>query len=187
MKKTMKVKRKGWLIKLCLFTIMCGICGPVFGQEANEDLCCQTDMEFNHSKVAMFINGTFVKSLIGFDVNALGVTNVKKEECDSSLVVNGIVYERTCSITCPKTPNLVTLADIRKMYCPKLKGKVVFMINKFFITKDVESYKLDKDYILRCELLPSTEFGNFFSSSDPFTIIRVFTKTKANAYPIRIR
>lgn len=171
---------------LFIFTIMCCMCMTASGQDANDELGRQTDMEFNQSKEAVFVNGVFIKNLIGFDIDGSEVTYVKKEECESPLTINGVSYERTCSIICPKTPNFVTLADIRKAYCPNVKGKVVFMINKFFVTRDEESYKLDKDYILKCELLPSSELSTL-NCSEPFTIIRVFTKTKTNMYSVRIR
>lgn len=171
---------------LFIFTIMCCMCLTASGQDANDELGRQTDLEFNQSKEAVFVNGVFIKSLIGFDVDRSEVTYIKKEECEPPLTINGVNYERTCSLTCPKTPDFVTLSDIRKVYCPKVKGKVFFMINKFFITRDAESYKLDKDYILRCETLPSSELSSL-KCSEPFTIIRVFTKTKANSYSMRIR
>lgn len=183
----MKKNRNGWKNKLFLLAMACGMCVSVSGKDANDELGRQTDMEFNDSKEAVFVNGVFVKSLIGIDIDGTKATSVKKEECKSPLKINGVSYDRTCSITCPKTPNFVTLADIQKKYCPQVKGKVVFMINKFFITRDTESYKLDKDYILKCESLPSTELANLVGASEPFTIIRVFTKTEANTYPVRIR
>ena len=171
---------------LVFFAMMWCMCMTAFGQDANDELGRQTDLEFNQNKEAVFVNGVFIKSLIGFNIGASGAAKVKKEECKSPLTINGVTYERTCSISSPKTPNFVTLADVRKSYCPKVKGKVVFMINKFFITKDVESYKLDKDYILKCETLSSSDLPGI-KCSEPFTIVRVFTKTKANTYSMRLR
>lgn len=63
------------------------MCITASGQDANDDLGRQTDMEFNQSKEAVFVNGVFVKSLIGFDVDRTEVTYIKKEECESPLTI----------------------------------------------------------------------------------------------------
>ena len=42
----------------------------------------------------------------------------------------------------------------RNCYFPKVTGKCLYMVNKYFITKDWESYRLDKDFILKVEALP---------------------------------
>ena len=68
------------------------MCITASGQDANDDLGRQTDMEFNQSKEAVFVNGVFIKSLIGFDVDRTEVTYIKKEECESPLTINGVNY-----------------------------------------------------------------------------------------------
>ena len=57
--------------------------------------------------------------------------------------------------------------------------KCLYMVNKYFITKDWESYRLDKDFILKVEALPSSEC-EIFEGQSPFTIIRVFTNIISN-------
>ena len=78
-----------------------------------------------------------------------------------------------------KRLNWVTLEDIKKLYFPKVTGKCLYMVNKYFITKDWESYRLDKDFILKVEALPSSEC-EIFEGQSPFTIIRVFTNIISN-------
>lgn len=49
------------------------------------------------------------------------------------------------------------------------------MIDQYFIMNDVNSYKLDEDYISKCELLSSKDF-DVFKNQSVFSIIRIFTK-----------
>ena len=59
------------------------------------------------------------------------------------------------------------------------------MINNNFIINDEKSYKLDKDFFDRCEILHSSDFGLIEDNKDIFSIIRIFTKDWK--IPIRIR
>lgn len=52
-----------------------------------------TDVEFNHPKAACYVNDTFVKNLIGFDLKGNPGDHVTKENLEKPLVVNGIKYE----------------------------------------------------------------------------------------------
>lgn len=178
-------------MKKRLFLLLVWVCVgfPVMAQDVNDELGRQTDLEFNHSNMACFVNNTFIKSMIGFKLGSTeeyGVTDISIQNCNPPLVINGVTYNGKTIITCTNEPEFVTLEDIRKQYCPEVTGPVIYMINKFFITNDVESYKIDKDFIQKCEVLPSSEF-ELFKNQPPFTFIRIFTKTKANTYPIRIR
>ncbi len=159
----------------------------IFGQDGNDELGRLSDVKFNHSEQAVYLNDEFVKSEIGCDLCKYGVTYISKEECATPLVINGVTYKRTLKVTCSKPPKkFVGLQDVRKKYCPQVKGKAIFMINKFFITNDEDSYKLDENYISHCEVLSSKDFADQ-DGLGSFTIIRVFMKTKANTYPMRIR
>ena len=71
--------------------------------------------------------------------------------------------------------NYTTLQEIQKNRYPDVTGRVMFMIESFFIMTDAQSYKLDADYIARTELLNSKDF-DAFKDYPPFSIIRVLTK-----------
>ena len=177
------MKRKFFL----LLVLIC-ITFSAVAQDANDELGRDTDLQFNHDKRAIFVNNTFIKSSIGVNLEnkEYCVTNVSAQNCNPPLVINGVTYNSKFVLTCTNEPEFVTLEDIRKQYCPNVTGPVIYMINKFFITNDVESYKIDKDFIQKCEVLPSSEF-ELFKNQPPFTFIRIFTKTKANTYPMRLR
>lgn len=136
-----------------------------------------SDTEFNNSKTACYVNGTFVKSHIGIntDKKAEGVKDVYITKGLPPFKVNGVTYINRVDVTYEGTPELLSLTDVRKLYCPNVKGTVVYMIDSHFITKDVNSYKLDKNFIDRCEELKSYDIETL-NGHDDFTVIRVFTQ-----------
>ncbi len=136
-----------------------------------------SDTEFNNSKTACYVNGTFVKSPIGIntDKNAEGVKDAYIKKGLPPFTVNGITYINRVDVTYEGTPELLSLADVCKLYCPNVKGTVVYMIDNYFITQDVNSYKLDKNFIDRCEELKSSDIEALNGQND-FTVIRVFTQ-----------
>ena len=135
------------------------------------------DIGFNKPKSAVFINDVFVKDFIGFNVGKdSGVADIKKGvPLDKPLVINGITYYGKTIITCEKKINYTTLQEIQKSRYPDVTGRVMFMIESFFIMTDAQSYKLDADYIARTELLNSKDF-DAFKDYPSFSIIRVLTK-----------
>ena len=135
------------------------------------------DIWFNKPKSAVFINDVFVKDYIGFNAGKdSGVTDIKKGvPLDKPLVINGVTYYYKTIITCEKNINYTTLQEIQKNRYPDVTGRVMFMIESFFIMTDAQSYKLDADYIARTELLNSKDF-DAFKDYPSFSIIRVLTK-----------
>ena len=165
--------------KIFLLFFMSLCCGMMYGQKYT------SDYDFNHSTSAAYINDTFVKSFIGFRIKQdSGFEYVSKVDLTEPLVINGVTYKGKIVVKCSKQIEFVTLDDIRKQYFPNASGDIVYMINKFFVTNDVESYKLDKNFIDRCEILQSSDF-DVFKDKMKFSIIRVFTKDDAN--PIILR
>lgn len=137
-----------------------------------------TDSEFNHPKVACYVNGTFVKSFIGFDTSSPSACNkINTEYFEKPIIINNNEYQKKVFIKFDKKITFVTLDDICKQYCPEVKEPIVFMIDWYFITNDVKSYKLDKDYIEKCETISSLDF-DVFKQQSPFSIVRIFTKDK---------
>ncbi len=77
---------------------------------------------------------------------------------------------------------LLTLDEIRKKYCPKVKEPCVFMINKFFIMNNQDLYKVDEDFIYCVEVISSKK-NDVLKKMKKFTMIRIFTKTHHNWHP----
>lgn len=134
------------------------------------------DLDFNCPKHACYINDIFVKDFIGFDIGKnSGFTNISKKSLEKPLIINGIEYHGITVATCEKKINFITLEEVQKRYYPVITGHVIFMIDHYFIMNDVNSYKLDEDYISKCELLSSKDF-DVFKNQSIFSIIRILTK-----------
>jgi len=146
--------------------------------------------DFNKSTIGALVDGVFVKSLIGVNMDSLRTFNVVsdgpltikgiKTENDSIVVtqkdfhknpvrINGVDYTRFACTSFGKKVELLSLDDIRKTYFPQMGNTpCMYMVNKF-----------DKDFILKVELLKSTDFEEF-KHAPLFHIIRIFTKTREN-------
>lgn len=71
--------------------------------------------------------------------------------------INGESYIFVQNLISSQKFDLVSLEEIKKSFCPDVTGPCLYMINKFFITRDVESYKVDKNFVHKVETLPSSE------------------------------
>ena len=129
----------------------------------------------------------FVVTGIGPQNETLTVNYTNKElgEKGLSYIINGHHIHGFTNYKSNHPVKLMTLDEIRRKRCPQMKDeKVLYMINKFFILWEWEWYKVAEDFIWRVEVLPSymlTPIQN--NICEPFTIIRIFTKTHHNWHP----
>ena len=149
--------------------------------------------DFNKSTIGALVDGVNIDSLRTFNVVSDGPLTIKgiKTENDSIVVtqkdfhknpvrINGVDYTRFACTSFGKKVELLSLDDIRKTYFPQMGNTpCMYMVNKFFLMNDLSSYKFDKDFILKVELLKSTDFEEF-KHAPLFHIIRIFTKTQEN-------
>ena len=139
------------------------------------------DFKFNNSQIACFINETFVKSYIGFDLRDKEITYLSKGiPLEKPLIINGVKYTAKNILEIRRDIDYTTLYEIQKDSFPNIIEPVVFMIDHYFVMKDVNSYKLDKAYIAKCELVQSSSF-EIFNNVALFNIIRIFTKRDQSA------
>lgn len=161
-----------------------------------------TDQRFNDDRNGILYDYIFIKSCIGINLDSIPENNfgpisdppytikgtngqdtllVTKVSRQHPVVINGVAYDRIVNTFYGdgREVELVSLDEIKTMYYPEAKDPCMFMVNKFFLTNDLQSYKFDKDFILKVEMLKSTEFENFKNFPD-FTILRIFTKTRKN-------
>lgn len=201
--KTMKTMKQLFLLLFLLGTITTANAEGVSTAKDKNDFDFLTDKEFNNEYYVVVLNdGTLVKSLIGFNMDSVSMeqTNfvgqfpfvirdihqhgdsliVSKDPKDSPLQINGRTYKRIFRINYPNNCHLISLDDIRKTYFPQTEdAPCMYMVNKFFLMNDLASYKFDKDFILKVEMLESTDF-DAFKQAPLFHIIRIFTKTREN-------
>ena len=115
----------------------------------------------------------------------LNYTNKELEEKGLSYIINGHHIHGFTNYKSNHPVKLMTLDEIRRKRCPQMKDeKVLYMINKFFILWEWEWYKVAEDFIWRVEVLPSYMLTPIQDNiCEPFTIIRIFTKTHHNWHP----
>ncbi len=140
------------------------------------------------------VNSIFVKDVIGFNLDSADVYRPSlpftikgiNNPMDDSLVVtkipfviNGVEYYRLFNISMDRTPEFITLEQIKEKYTPNIKPPYLFMVNDNFLTSDLGSYRFDKDFVYFVRAISSYEFEGMKSYPE-FTIIRIYTKTKRN-------
>jgi hypothetical protein len=179
-----------------------------FEKPDQNDMDDISNREFNHSWNAIMLNNVFVKSIVCVNLDSIsdflwikwpfvvkGVKNqqgtivvtqnladsiiVTQDTREHPVIINGVEYARFFNATVDKEITFVTLDEIKEMYFPDVKGPYIFMVNKYFLTNDLQSYRFDKDFIFHTELIESSEF-EYLQSNPPFSILRIFTKTRKN-------
>ncbi len=164
---------------------------------------CMYDKDFNHQDLGYAVNGWFVKSLIGVDMEAMfadggghiqktypmkirGIngndaeTVVEAPANDTPLVINGVEYKSLVNIVAGNyNMELVSLNDIKKELYGENDTPCVYMINRHIIFDDAESYRLDRNFVLKTEIVHSSEIEALKGMPD-FDVVRIYTKTKEN-------
>ena len=82
--------------------------------------------------------------------------------------------------------DLASLEEIRRDYFPNAEEPVVYMVNKFLITKDEDLYRVDRNFIHKVEMLESEHIAPL-ATGPHFCIIRIFTCTAHNWHPGTVR
>lgn len=164
---------------------------------------CMYDKDFNHQDLGYAVNGWFVKSLIGVDMEAMfadggghiqktypmkirGIngndaeTVVEAPANDTPLVINGVEYKSLVNIVAGNyNMELVSLNDIKKELYGENDTPCVYMINRHIIFDDAESYRLDRNFVLKTEIVHSSEIEALKGMPD-FDVVRIYTKTREN-------
>ena len=182
----------------------------VVKHDVNEQFEYMTDYQWNKWNRGFVLNGEFIKNPIGINLNKVEkvhkalpftIKNVGAAK-DSILVPKGWweKYENKClpvkGFNChditlyvskehPENVELYSLDEIRKLFCPKVKGKVVYMIYKFFIMDNEELYRLDPTFVYRVETVKSKDI-KVLSDQPEFTLVRIFTWTTHNVFPDKL-
>ena len=131
-----------------------------------EDLEYMTDYQWNNWTRGFTVDGVFVKNLIGLPLNI-----VRKKEINYPFTITKIGPEKDTMVVSvdPRKTELgyinirgfrctqltdydsnntslcfMTLDEVRETYCPEVKGKVLYMINKFFVMKNAELYRIER-------------------------------------------
>ena len=176
-------------------------------RDANDSWEGSNDYEFNRinrGDYGMTLDGVFIKNDIGIDryyevspdttdnpvkfpfwIKGIGPQNdslrVEAGMKDADINVGGVKCDMGLYHLRYSKPRyrLLSLEEVRRKYFPKLKGNVVYMINKFFIMTNANLYKLDEDFIHHVELVDSKDF-DALRHNRRFHVLRIFTRPAHN-------
>lgn len=131
-------------------------------------------------ELAMFLDSTLVASatMEYVDPNEIESVNVTKKDT----TINGVIYRGQIYITSkiPKKHDFISLEQIKSEFTKIKSNDVIYMVNGAFIKDNIETFKLDRNYILKIEVTNSEEFYNLRKSDTKFDIINILGKTKEN-------
>lgn len=160
----------------------------------------EDDRRFSEHAVAWMVNDNeFVKSRIGLDsieasqdlfkaqeyplvirnINASGdsIVVLAPPSSASPLVINGFKYTSLSHATVSGKPRMLTIPEICREYSDAPMSKTIVSLNGITLLKDIASYKIAERYILRVDVVPSSDIEN---CDGDFTIIKIYTKTAIN-------
>jgi hypothetical protein len=107
------------------------------------------------------------------------INSIKKDTVINNSRYSGQIHIRS------KNPNkyiFLTLEQIKSEYTKVKKTDVIYMVNGEFIKENIDTFKLDRNYILKVEVTNSDAFYNLRKSESKFDII-ILGKTKENLHP----
>lgn len=136
--------------------------------------------QIKNEQPAMFLDSVFVanNTIEYMEPNEIESINVIKK----NTTINGVLYYGQIYITSknPKKYDFISLEQVKSEFT-KIKGiDVIFMINGALIKNNIETLKLDRNYILSVEVTNSDAFYNLRKSDIQFDIINILGKTKEN-------
>ncbi|MES2578240.1 MULTISPECIES: hypothetical protein [unclassified Flavobacterium] len=129
---------------------------------------------------AMFFDSTLlsINTMEYIEPNEIESINVVKKDT----IINGVLYRGQINITSknPKKYDFISLEQIKSEFTKIKSNDVIYMVNGAFIKDNIETFKLDRNYILEVEITNSEEFYNLRKSDTKFDIINILGKTKEN-------
>jgi len=137
---------------------------------------------------AIFIDSVFfsMEGIVGINPSTISKIDIKRD----SIIIDGKPYHSRVYITLKEgTGVYYTLDELKKRFVKEnLSQPILYMINNEFIKEEIQSYKIQKDYILKVNCIQSKEIEGFDNTN--FTIVQILTKTNENlseAKKVRIR
>lgn len=129
---------------------------------------------------AMFFDSKLVSSasMQSIDPNEIESVNVIKKDT----TINGVLYHGQLYISSknPKKYYFISLEQIKSEFTKIKSNDVIYIVNGAFIKDNIDTFKLDRNYILEVEITNSEAFYNLRKSNTKFDIINILGKTKEN-------
>ncbi|MFV8355689.1 hypothetical protein ACNQGB_05850 [Flavobacterium sp. XS1P32] len=129
---------------------------------------------------AVFIDSNLIarNAIEYINPNEIESVNVIKKDT----IINAVLFHGQLYITSknPKKYDFLTLEKIKTEFTKIKSNDVIYMVNGAFIKDNIDTFKLDRNYILKVEVTNSEEFYNIRESTAKFDIINILGKTKEN-------
>ncbi|RTY82366.1 hypothetical protein EKL99_10515 [Flavobacterium sp. ZB4P23] len=129
---------------------------------------------------AMFFDSILmpVNMMEYFDPNEIESVNVIKKDT----TINAVLYHDQLYIASknPKKYDFIGLDQIKSEFTKIKSNDVIYMVNGTLIKDNIETFKVDRNYILEVEVTNTEAHYNLRKSDTKFDIINILGKTKEN-------
>ncbi|MFV8377760.1 hypothetical protein [Flavobacterium sp. LB3R33] len=97
-------------------------------------------------------------------------------------IINAVLFRGQLFITSknPKKYDFISLEQIKSEFTKIKSNDIIYMVNGVLIKDNIDTFKLDRNYILEVEVTNSEAFYNLRKSDTKFDIINILGKTKEN-------
>ncbi|TDD77589.1 hypothetical protein [Flavobacterium caseinilyticum] len=129
---------------------------------------------------AVFIDSNLIarNAIEYINQNEIESVNVVKKDT----IINAVLFRGQLFIT-SKNPNkydFIGLEQIKSEFTKIKSNDIIYMVNGALIKDNIDTFKLDRNYILEVEVTNTEAFYNLRKSDTKFDIINILGKTKEN-------
>jgi hypothetical protein len=129
---------------------------------------------------AVFIDSNLIARNAIEYINPSEIESVNVIKNDT--LIDNVLYQGQLFISLKKTKkyDFLTLEKIKTEFTNIKSNDVIYMVNGAFIKDNIDTFKLDRNYIFTVEVTNSEAFYNLRKSDTKFDIINILGKTKEN-------
>ena len=129
---------------------------------------------------AVFIDSNLISrnAIEYINQNEIESVNVVKKDT----TINAVLFRGQLYITSknPKKYDFISLEQIKSEFTKIKSNDIIYMVNGVLIKDNIDTFKLDRNYILEVEVTNTEAFYNLRKSDTKFDIINILGKTKEN-------
>nr|WP_315210085.1 hypothetical protein [uncultured Flavobacterium sp.] len=129
---------------------------------------------------AVFIDSNLIarNAIEYINQNEIESINVVKKDT----IINAVLFRGQLYITSknPKKYDFISLEQIKSEFTKIKSNDAIYMVNGALIKDNIDTFKLDRNYILKVEVTNTEAFYNLRKSDTKFDIINILGKTKEN-------
>jgi hypothetical protein len=129
---------------------------------------------------AVFIDSNLIarNAIEYINQNEIESVNVVKKDT----TINAFLFRSQLYITSknPKKYDFISLEQIKSEFTKIKSNDILYMVNGALIKDNIDTFKLDRNYILEVEVTNTEAFYNLRKSDTKFDIINILGKTKEN-------